>query len=219
MKKIYLIGVIIFMLITGGCKKEEVTSRTHMPSIEGKVIEIREKNEILIEITVEVENFKKGDKVLLGYSKYYWPDWYAIDGYEHKVTPRLNDTVATSYWEEEIEEKDGYDYIPGRSILKPQIELQGRVIEVREDNELLIEVIKRNEQYNRGDKVLVGYQRYFYMADSRETETDDYRRDIEPRYNDKIKLGYFLENIDEKNGYTYMSNRNIEKYLDDSENQ
>lgn len=217
MKKIYLIGVIILIIMAGGCEEEKSTTDTHRPSVEGKVIEIREDNEILIEVTIEGENFKKGDKVLLGYRQYYWPDWYDPDGYEHKVAPRLNDIVTTGYWEHEIEEKDGYDYIPGRSILKPQIELQGRVIEVRDNNELLIEVTKRNEQYNREDKIVVSYLRYFYLADSRGTEKDDRRRDIVPKYNDKIKLGYFLENIEEKEGYTYMSNRIIEKYLDDSE--
>ncbi len=209
MKKIYfLIGVIVLIMMTGGCQKEE-TSGTHKPSIEGKVIEIRENNEILIEITVECENFEKGDKVLLGYTKYYWPDWYDPDGYEHKVAPRLNDIVSTGYWEKEIEEKDGYDYIPGRSILKPQIELKGKVIEIRDDNEILIEVTKSREQYNRGDKILVSYLRYFYLTDSR--ETDDRRRDIAPEYNDEIMFGYFNENIGEKDGYTYISKRIIEK--------
>lgn len=215
MKKIYLIGIIILVLMAGGCKKEQTTGRAYKPSIEGKVIEIREDNEILIEITAERERYKKGDNVLLGYSKYYWTDAYTTVGYSHEDVPKLNDLVVTSYWEHEVEKKDGYDYIPERSILKLDMELQGRVIEVRDNNEILIEVTKRGEQYKSGTIILVGYRKYFYQIDSK--ETGNRRRNAVPKYNDKIVFYYYQENIGEKDGYTYMSNLNVEKYLDDSE--
>lgn len=216
MKKIYfLIGVIILVLMTGGCKKEPTIGRAHKSDIEGKVIEIREDNEILIEITAEGDEYKKGDNVLLGYSKYYWTDPYTTVGYSHEDVPKLNDLVATSYWEHEVEKKDGYDYIPERSILKLDMELQGRVIEVRNNNEILIEVTKRGEQYKSGTIILVNYRKYFYQIDSKEAENR--RRNAIPKYNDKIVFYYYQENIGEKDGYTYMSNLNVEKYLDGSE--
>lgn len=215
MKKIYfLIGVIVFIMMTGGCQKEE-TSGTHRPSVEGKVIEIREDNEILIEITAERDEYKKGDNVLLGYSNYYWTDPYDPEGYQHKDVPKINDLVITGYWKEEVEKKDGYDYIPGRSILKYFIELQGKVIEVRDNNEILIEVTKRGEQYKSGQVVLVSYRKYFYRIDSKETENKI--QEAIPKYNDNIILYYYQENVGEKDRYTYISNLDVKKYLDNSE--
>ena len=215
MKKIYLIGVIILVLMAGGCKKEQTTDRAYKSSIEGKVIEIREDNEILIEITAERGGYKKGDNVLLGYSNYYWTDPYSSVGYSHEEVPKLNDLVATSYWEHEVEKKDGYDYIPERSILKLDMELQGRIIEVRDNNEILIEVTKRGEQYKSGQVILVNYGKYFYRIDSKETENKI--QEAMPKYNDNIILYYYQENVGEKDGYTYISNLYVEKYLDGSE--
>lgn len=217
MKKNFLIGVMVLLLLAGGCKKEEATSGTHKPSLEGKVIDIRENNEILIEITAEGEGYKKGDNVLIGYLEYYWIDPYDPNGYSHEDLPKLNDMVAIGYWEHEIEKKDGYDYIPQRRILKLDMKLQGRVIEVMDNNEIMIEVTKRGEQYKSGDVILVSYQKYFYRIDSKETENR--MGNAIPKYNDKIAFYYYQENIGEKDGYTYMSNLNIEKYLDGSETE
>ena len=50
-KKYILIGMIVLIMMTVGCKKEQIINNVNKPSIEGKVIEIREDNEILIEVT------------------------------------------------------------------------------------------------------------------------------------------------------------------------
>ena len=201
------------VMVTEGCKKEEPSIGTYRPSIEGKVIDIREDNEILIEVTEESEGYKKGDNVLLEYSKYYWADPYY--GYSYEDEPKINDLVVTGYWEHEVEKKDGYDYIPKRSILKFDMELLCRIIEVRDNNEILVEVTKRGEQYKSGDIILVSYLNYFYRAESEEGEYK--MQNTTPKYNDKIVFYYYQENIGEKDGYTYMSNLNIKKNSDSDE--
>ena len=218
MKKIYLlIGVIAIMILAEGCKKEEYSAGTHQPSIEGKVIDIREDNEILIEITTERGGYKKGDIVLLGYWKYYWTDPYGTGEYSYEGEPKINDLVVTGYWEDEVEKKDGYDYMPGRSIFKFDMELLGRVIEVRDNNEILVEVTKRGEQYKSGDIILIEYMKYFYQEESEEGEK--IMQNTIPKYDDKIVFYYYQENIGEKDGYTYMSNLKIKKYSDSDEDE
>ncbi len=214
MKKIYiLIGMIVLIMMTVGCKKEPITDNVNKPSIEGKVIEIREDNEILIEVTDGGGIYKEGDRVLIGYIDYHWTGIYV--GANHTCAPKLNDLVATGYWKEEVEEKDGYDYIPGRSVWKYFIELKGKVLEVRDNNEILIEVTEKGKQYKTGQVILVSYRIYFHNTDSKETG-NKIQKDV-PKNNDNIVFYYYQENVGEKDGYTYMSNLDVRKCLDGSE--
>ena len=76
----------------------------------------------------------------------------------------------------------------------------------------MIEVTKKQDQYDRGERILVGYLGY-YRIDSEESNTD--RQNDTPEYNDKIGFGYFQENVGEKDGYIYISTLNIQNYPND----
>ena len=95
------------------------------------------------------------------------------------------------------------------------MEIQGRVIEVRTDNEIVVEITKKQDQYNEGDVILVSYLGYYYWVASEEVNSR--RHDDTPEYNDKIEFSYFQENVGEKDGYTYISTLNVQNYPDDYE--
>lgn len=215
MKKIYvMIGAILLIMSIEGCKKDTDTIGTHKPSISGKVIEVREDNEILVEITTDLDEYKKGDIILVGYSEYYWTDPEDPDAKKHAGVPKLNDEIGMGYWPHEVKEKDGYDYIPSSSVVKFQRELKGKVIQVREGNEILIEVKEGQDEYKRGDIILIGYSEYYWINpdDIKVTKHED-----TPEYNDMISFGYWQENVGEKDGYIYISNIRVQNYLDSYE--
>lgn len=210
MKKVYLMAAFILMVFLAGCKNEELKDDcVHREYISGRIIEIRENNEILIEATEANSEYEKGESFLIEYSRYYCSRPEGLDLSKDVNTPKLNDMVSLSCWKEEITEKDGHIYIPNQQVEKIQRKLYGRVIEVRDNKEVMIEVTKKQDQYERGDRILVGYLGY-YPIDSQEPGTGGHADT--PEYNDKIVFGYFQENIGEKDGYTYISTLNIQNY-------
>lgn len=213
MKKAYLMVVLVLTLILTGCEKQELKdTNVHKEYISGKIIEIRENNEILIEATESNSGYEKGESILIGYSEYCCSKPEGLDVSENVNIPKLNDMVSISCWKEEISEKDGYIYIQNQQVEKIQRKLYGRVIEVRDNKEVVIEVTKKQDQYDRGERILVGYLGY-YRIYSEEANTD--RHNDTPEYNDKIGFGYFQENVREKDGYTYISTLNIQNYPND----
>ena len=213
MKKAYLMGVLVLILFITGCKKQELNdTNVHKEYISGRIIEIRENNEILIEATEVNSGYEKGESILIGYSEYCCSKPEGLDVSENVNIPKLNDMVSLSCWKEEISEKDGYVYIPNQQVEKIQRKLYGRVVEVRDNKEVVIEVTKKQDQYDRGERILVEYSGY-YRIDSEEANTD--RHNDTPEYNDKIGFGYFQENVGEKDGYTYISTLNIQNYPND----
>lgn len=216
MRKIYLIGVIILMILTTGCTKDSVSSGAHKECIAGKIIEVRDNNEILIEITEERGGYKKEDIVLIGYYEYIWRDPEDPDANTHYDTPRLNDYVSVGYWSYEVEEKDGYDYIPKQQVEKFQRIISGKVIEIRDDKEILLKVAKNYEEYKEGDIILLQYSSYYWINpdDINATKHDD-----TPEYNDNIEFGYWQENVGEKDGYVFLSDIYVQNYPDSYETE
>jgi hypothetical protein len=121
MKRILINIIIILFLLLAGCgnNKDDISNKDqNFKCIQGKIIEVREKNEILIEITKERGGYEKEDKVLIGYTEYYWIDPKNATEEKQIVAPKVNDEVGIRYQEKDVKEKDGYDYIPYKSVEK-----------------------------------------------------------------------------------------------------
>ncbi len=209
MKKIYMFIMFIIILMSAGCKNNELKDTcVHKESIRGKIIEIRENNEILIEITQKNNDYNEGDIVLAGYSKYYQTNPAVLSAKGSEAVPELNDMVSVSYWKHDVSEKDGYDYIPNQQVAKIQRKLYGKVIEVRPDDEILIEVTKNQDQYKKGEVILIGYSLY-YSVENNEIYGD--KKEETPKYNDRVILSYWNEAVKKKDTYTYISNIQVQK--------
>ena len=212
MSKVHLIGLFVLISVLSGCKQQELKdTNIHKEFISGKIMEIRENNEILIETTEANSGYKKGEFILVEYSEFRCSRPDGIDLDENADIPKLNDMVSLSCWKEEISEKDGYIFIPNQQVEKIQRKLYGRVVEVKDNKEVVIEVTKKQDQYDIGERILVGYLGYYCIA-SEEANADE--SGSSPKYNDKIGFGYFQENVGEKDGYTYISTLNMQNYPD-----
>ena len=203
-----MIGVIILIFVIGGCKKEEQVLNAHKDEVFGTIIEVRDNNEILIKVTSS-NVFEDNEVVLIKYTEYYWINPQDTTAYQHEDEPKLNDSVGAGFWKDDVLEKDGYAYLSDRQVTKFQRDIEGRVIHVRGDNEILIEVTKKSEEYEKGDNILVRYKSYYWINtdDIQLTEQED-----TPEYNDRVKFGYWQENVGEKEGEVYMTDIYVRKY-------
>ncbi len=123
MKKLLAFLSVVFLLVCVGCnldKKDSSSSKdsTHMNVIEGKIIEIKDNNTILLQITEERGGYKVDDKVLLKYREIYKIDGNDPDANKIPIMPTLNDEVGTQFWPKDVTKKDGYDYIEVNSVSK-----------------------------------------------------------------------------------------------------
>ncbi len=113
MKKLLLLLVAISLLALVGCgsdkdEKGGVGNSPHPNVITGKIIEIKDNNTILLQITKERGGYKVDDKVLIKYDRF---KIIKSDGGRTLGNPSLNDEVSTHFWPDELKKKDGYDYI------------------------------------------------------------------------------------------------------------
>lgn len=125
MKRIMFIVVIAFCLaMASGCKAayrqtEQIDlyeGGVHMNCIEGKIMELKDENEILLEITKERGGYQKGDRVLVKYN-----DVSVINtktGDKTSGSLQIDDEVGVGFWPEKVKQKDGYDYITVDSVSK-----------------------------------------------------------------------------------------------------
>ncbi len=121
MKKflLLLMAVIsLFALVGCGSDKDEKGVSGDSQSrkiITGKIIEIKNNNTLLIQITKERGGYKVEDKVLIKYNE------FKVHRAEEDMTtgtPAINDEVSTGFWSKDITKKDGYDYIEVNSVSK-----------------------------------------------------------------------------------------------------
>ncbi len=123
MKKLLAFLSVVFLLVCVGCNSDKKDSSdtghsAHMNVITGKIIEIKDNNTILLQITKERGGYKVDDKILIKYEKIYEINGNDPDGKQTEITPVLNDEVSTQFWPDEVNKKDGYDYIQVRSVNK-----------------------------------------------------------------------------------------------------
>jgi len=123
MKKLLALLSVVLLLVCVGCNSDKNDSSSnnnsaHMNVIKGKIIEIKDNNIILLQITQERGGYKVDDKVLIKYKKIYEIDGNDPDGKQTEITPVLQDEVGTQFWFKDVTKKDGYDYIQVRSVNK-----------------------------------------------------------------------------------------------------
>lgn len=111
MKKILIVLMVAISLFAiTGCNsdKSKPDKNAHPNVITGRIIEIKDSNTILIQITKERGGFKVDDKVLIKYRSF---EIVKSDGQNIAGSPALNDEVSTHYWPEDLNKKDEYNYI------------------------------------------------------------------------------------------------------------
>ena len=120
MKKLLLSFLLVVSILSfAGCgSNSNGTTCPHMNFIEGKILEIKDSNTILLEITKEREGYKIEDKVLINYEEFVLVDLKDPDGNQTIITPTINDVVATQFWPDDVKQKDGYDFISVRQVEK-----------------------------------------------------------------------------------------------------
>ncbi len=125
MKKLLAFLSVILLLVCVGCNsgKQDSSSpkdSTHMNVIEGKIIEIKDDNTILLEIKKERGGYKIGDKVLIHYKEFGFDNGQVTDNNQNIIIPSLQDEVGTQFPpNDDIKQKDGYDYIEVLKVYKP----------------------------------------------------------------------------------------------------
>ena len=120
MKKLLALLSVVFLLACVGCNSDKKDSSSnnnsaHRNLITGKIIEIKDNNTLLIQITKERGGYKVEDKVLIKYNE------FKVHRAEEDMTtgtPAINDEVSTGFWSKDVTKKDGYDYIEVNSVSK-----------------------------------------------------------------------------------------------------
>ena len=120
MKKLLALLTVVFLLVCVGCNSDKKDSSSnnnsaHRNLITGKIIEIKDNNTLLIQITKERGGYKVEDKVLIKYNE------FKVHRAEEDMTtgtPAINDEVSTGFWSKDVTKKDGYDYIEVNSVSK-----------------------------------------------------------------------------------------------------
>ena len=120
MKKLLALLTVVFLLVCVGCNSDKndsssTKSSAHRNLITGKIIEIKDNNTLLIQITKERGGYKVEDKVLIKYNE------FKVHRAEEDMTtgtPAINDEVSTGFWSKDVTKKDGYDYIEVNSVSK-----------------------------------------------------------------------------------------------------
>lgn len=124
MKKILILLIISLMLFSGCAKDNETLSSesmiisSHMNIIEGKVIEINDNKNIIIEITKERGGYSIGNKLSISYFDYsiseFFPDKDPIVKHNQKL--ELDANISVQFFPQEVTKKDGLDHITTETI-------------------------------------------------------------------------------------------------------
>jgi len=116
LKKLLTLLSAVFLLVCVGCNSDKNNSSStqgsaNMNVITGKIIEIKDNNTILLQITKERGGYRVDDKVLVKYKKIYQTDGNDPDAKQTEISPVLQDEVGTHFLPQDVKKKDGYDYI------------------------------------------------------------------------------------------------------------
>lgn len=114
--ELVLVLVLVLTIFLTACtsdkqKNKEMDGGVHMNHITGKVIEIKEDNRVLIEITKERGGYKIDDRVVLVYDKYLVYDTESPDAESEEIIPSIGDEVSAQFWDTDVTHNEDYDYI------------------------------------------------------------------------------------------------------------
>ncbi len=108
----------ILLVVMTGCNKQDQIADSHMNLMDGKILEIRDGNILLLETTKASLDYKQGEKVLVHYGTTYKVDPHNLEAGATLYSPIINDIISVQYWPEEVTQKDGYDLIEGSEVTK-----------------------------------------------------------------------------------------------------
>ena len=202
-----IILVISVVLCLSGCKlgssdnvdkenkveenKELTYGGKELPSTEGKVIKIDDDNTIVIEVMVNRDGYKVGDKVRVKFEQYFEKDRSSLTSGTKEVMPKLGDVVDFSYLKSEVDSKDGMNVITTLEVYVFKGEysdiqdkennetvshmnvIEGKVVEVIDKNIILLEITKERGGYSIGDNVKVEYEKYIEENENSDISTDN----------------------------------------------
>ena len=115
-----IIMLIISLILFSGCAKDNETLSSksmiissHMNIIEGKVIEINDNKNIIIEITKERGGYSIGNKLSISYLDYSISEFFSDKDpiVMHNQKLELNANISVQFFPEEVINKDGLDHI------------------------------------------------------------------------------------------------------------
>ncbi|MBQ3061842.1 MAG: hypothetical protein IJD02_05310 [Lachnospiraceae bacterium] len=167
--------------------KEEPRFSVHHPSyINGEVVEIINESRVLIKITGDHDGFNVGDKVMVEYKIGLW-----IDGEDPgEAIPAeifVGDTIGVQFWGDDVSQEGEYEMITINSITKYTEEgenyrelskehsnyIAGKVVEIKDENSVVVEITKERGGYKVGEKVCIKYKQVLYMRDISEDESEN----------------------------------------------
>jgi uncharacterized OB-fold protein len=208
-------------------KNEEVTyGGAYKPSIEGKIIEIEDSNTIILEISVEREGYKVGDKVRVKYDKYVECDITSPTGGEKEYLPNIGDVTSVSFWDTEKDSKDGMELIVVDVATKFVTEyseasydegavqmkvIEGKIVELLGDNIILLEITKERGGFCVGDNVKVEYEKCFEENINSNTSNNNA---ILPNIGDVVGLQFSGLETDGEEVEKIIVVENIYKYVE-----
>ena len=120
MKKIIIVLLFCGLLMIAACNSREDNSDTcvHMNVITGKIIEIKNENLILLEITKERGGYKIGERVLIKYDEFCLEHYNNSDEDISIGEPNLQDEIGVQFWDEQVKQDEEYDLIEVRQVFK-----------------------------------------------------------------------------------------------------
>ena len=169
---------IMALLVYRNSKEEPRFSVYHPSHIDGKVVDIINEKIVLIEITDDHDGFNVGDKVVVEYKIGLWSN---PDDLGEKIPAEIfvEDTIGVQFWGDDVSQGDKYEMISVDSIKKYTEEgenyrelskehsnyIAGKVVEIKDNNSVIVEVTKERGGYKVGEKVCIKYKQVLYMID------------------------------------------------------
>lgn len=180
-----IFGVTI-MLIYQNFEDEPRFSVHHPSCIDGKVVEIVSESVILIEITGNPDGFNVDDKVMVEYKIGLWTN---PDDLGEKIPAKIfaGDTIGVQFWGDDVGQGDKYEVIKVDSVYKYTEEsenyrelskehsnyIAGKVVEIKDDNSVIVEITKERGGYGVGEKVCIKYKQSIYMKNISEDKGEN----------------------------------------------
>ncbi len=118
-KKSTVLIFIIFLSMLAGCGSDDKKEESNQPKvIEGKILEIMNENEILLEISKERGGYKKGDIVTVYYRDFYLEEYIGDEVIRTLSAPKLGDEVSLAFLPQDVNQTNENDYINAKEINK-----------------------------------------------------------------------------------------------------
>lgn len=214
---IAIVGISLFFIFGD---KEESRFRKDGPSgIDGNVIEVIDKESILVEVTSDGDGFDNGDKVIVKYHRGLWMNYEDMG----EIIPAKilsGDKVSVQFWGDDVSQGEEYEIISVDSIHKYTDKdenykdlstehsnyISGKVTKVNDDNSVVVEITKERGGYTIGEQVLVKYRHVLNL--SYVSEKDDVAKK-ELKVDDLVEVEVWHDEIEQKEDMDVITVENV----------